>query len=160
MSARATSLGFAVAAVLALPAVAAADSSDDEKATDCPAAIQGVKITVTRSPRGAVLDFTNPAKANLSDLRQLLREAAATLEYHSKLAALHPELIGKNDDVLPPVDVTVKETEKGARLTIQAEDPGDATKVRTHVHHLESAWHADACVNGDLQGTVAHAQSS
>jgi hypothetical protein len=119
------------------------DESEDE---ECPEAVRGVELALIPVSGGARMDFTTKHKDQLDDLRLLLREAGATMEYHSKLIALHPDLVSSEDEVIPPVNVEAKDLPNGIEVTIRAETPGDANRVMQHARKLKEAWGENECV--------------
>lgn len=119
------------------------DESDEE---ECPEAVRGVDLALIPVSGGARMDFTTKHKEQVDDLRLLLREAGATMEYHSKLIALHPDLVSSEDEVIPPVDVEVKDLPNGIEVTIRAESSSDASRVIQHARKLKEAWGTNECV--------------
>lgn len=123
------------------------DEADEEE--ECPEAVRGVDLALTPVSGGARMDFTTKRKDQLEDLRLLLREAGATMEYHSKLVALHPDLVSSEDEVIPPVDVEAKDLPNGIAVTIRAENAADGSKVLRHARKLKEAWGTNECVRGE-----------
>ncbi len=120
------------------------DETEEEE--ECPPAVRGVQLSLTPITSGVRFDFTTARKDQVSDLRDLLREAAATMEYHSKLVALHPDLVTAEDEVIPPVDIEVADLPTGVQVTIRAENPTDGKQVVAHARKLEQAWDTNDCV--------------
>ncbi len=138
------------ALVIAWPAIAISDpvakNQDDE--VKCPDAVRGVAMTVQQIDGGVTLKFTAAKKEQLTDLRLLLREAATTIEHHSKLLALHPEQLQNNPDAgaIPAVDIDVKDTAMGALVTIHPENPSQLSAVRAQAQGFEQFWAKNNCV--------------
>lgn len=120
------------------------DESEDEE--ECPEAVRGVDLALIPVSGGARMDFTTKHKDQVDDLRMLLREAGATMEYHSKLIALHPDLVSSEDEVIPPVNVEAKDLPNGIEVTVRAETPSDASRVMQHARKLKEAWGTNECV--------------
>lgn len=118
----------------------AAQPDDDDD--DCPDVLRDVSLSLAQSTGGATIDFTTDDKQAVGDLRKLLREVSATLEYQSKLAALHPELVDADSEPIPPVHITVRNTPNGAQVILRSEDARDAKKVLVHARKFQSAWDA------------------
>lgn len=160
-------LALAVAlGVLAPTALATAQPSPQagaqpelgETEPECPKAVRGAKVALTPAPRGATLEFTAAGKQNVAELRELMREIGATVEYHSKLADLHPELVEAGDDAIPPVNISISETASGVKLTLQAEETGDASAVLAHAKRLQEEWRKNECVLGSDESQPATAK--
>ncbi len=117
----------------------AAQPADDD---DCPDVLRDVSLSLAQSTGGATIDFTTDDKHAVADLRKLLREVSATLEYQSKLAALHPELVDADSEPIPPVHIIVRDTPNGAQVILRSEDARDAKKVLVHARKFQSAWDA------------------
>src|SRR5262245_16810913 len=60
---------------------------------ECPSVIQGVKLDLAQERGGVVLEFSSPSKLNVRDLRVLVGEAGAYVEFVTKIAALHSEQV-------------------------------------------------------------------
>src|SRR5688572_27328473 len=67
------------------------DEKEDTTLDECPEPLRGVRLSLEPVGGGVAFKFTTADKSELDDLRVLLREAATLIEYHTKLAALHPE---------------------------------------------------------------------
>ncbi|HEU4612737.1 MAG TPA: hypothetical protein VFS15_11695 [Kofleriaceae bacterium] len=150
------SVPFALAALAWAPAALAKpppaqhpiqnQQDEGEEEEECPEAVRGVDLALIPVSGGARMDFTTKHKEQVEDLRLLLREAGATMEYHSKLIALHPDLVSSEDEVIPPVDVEVKDLPNGIEVTIRAESSSDASRVMQHARKLKEAWGTNECV--------------
>src|SRR5262245_42142748 len=101
--------------------------NEDDVLLECPEALRGVQLSLEPVAGGVAVRFTTPNKKELDDLRSLLREAATLIEYHTKLAALHPEERQSlpNEVVIPAVDIDVKDIKSGAQIIIKPDDPSD-----------------------------------
>jgi hypothetical protein len=132
----------------------AINTDEDDAHADCPQAVRGVDVSRKSIDGGVSFKFTTHDKAQLDDLRVLLREAATLIEHHSKLAALHPEQMQVNADafVIPAVDIDVKDTPMGAQITVRAEDPTQLGEVRAQAIAFEEFWDRSTCIHGKTAG--------
>ena len=79
----------------------------------------------------------------------MLRAASAMVEYHSKVAALRTGRMFTREGIpIPAVDIDVKDTAKGARITIHADDPKEADVVVEHARSFKEFWDGNACTRG------------
>jgi len=151
----------AVAVILtawSAPAIGAPPSghpSDSlESATECPDAVRGVDLSVRKLDGGVTLEFTTKHQARVIELRHLLRDLANIVEHHSKLIALHPDLVDSSYMVeVPAVDIDVRDTVKGARVFVRPENPGEVGTVRAEADALVELWNKSACVTGTTSRT-------
>jgi hypothetical protein len=146
-------LGLALAIALT-PAVAAAQTGGSASPKlDCPEAVRGVDVALSPVSDGVALVFTAPEKKQQKELTKLLREAGAMIEYHSKMAALHPELERPEfaDDVVPPVDISITEVPKGAKVNIKVENPADRASMVAQAKEFERTWAKNKCVTGSAK---------
>jgi hypothetical protein len=141
-------LGLAALAIALTPVVAAAQPASPK--SDCPEAVRGVDVALSPASDGVALVFTTPEKKQAKELTKLLREAGAMIEYHSKMAALHPELERPEfaDDVVPPVDISITEVPKGAKVNIKVENPADRAGMVAQAKEFERTWQKNKCVTG------------
>ncbi len=116
------------------------------RSDDCPDLLRDVTLTVAPSTGGATIDFTTDDRHDVARLRALIREVSATLEYQSKLAALHPDLLEPDTEVIPPVHIVVRDTPNGARAVMHSEDTRDSKRVLVHAQKFQAAWDASGCV--------------
>ena len=115
---------------------------------ECPEAVRGVEVEVSKVSGGVMIEFTAPSAKQSHELLLVIREAAAFLEYHTKLAALHAEQSAEAGLYVPPVDITVKKLAKGAQVTVRPDQSHDAGLVVALAKTLEQRWEASACVTG------------
>ena len=121
-------LAFAAALGSSLIATATSFADKDDKEplkhdrkmyARVPEPLRGVQLSLEPTSGGVAVRFTTVNKGELEDLRSLLREAATLIEYHTKLAALHPEERQSMPDEIPAIpgrrkNIDVKDI-KGAR---------------------------------------------
>jgi hypothetical protein len=128
------------------------NEGETAKETECPPEVRGVAVAVKQVPGGVMLEFTAPSKQQLQELQLLLREGAAAVEYHSKVAALHAnEMAARDADQIPPVDVSVKQRPGGAQVIIRAEQPQDGGAVLEQAQTFKRFWDASRCISGREQ---------
>ncbi len=145
----------ALGSSLIATATSFADDKDQTKdadlLTECPEPLRGVELSLEPVSGGVAVKFTTRNKKELDDLRSLLREAATLIEYHTKLAALHPEERQSlpNEVVIPAVDIDVKDIRGGAQIIIRPDDPSEISEVRAQARKLEEAWGESPCMTGD-----------
>lgn len=125
-------------------------NNEEDLLLECPAPLRGVKLSLESVSGGVTVRFTTADKTELADLRALLREAATLIEYHTKLAALHPEdrQTLPEEVVIPAVDVDVKDIKMGAEITIRPDDPSEVSAVRAQAKKLQDAWGESPCMHG------------
>jgi hypothetical protein len=117
-------------------------------ASECPEAVRGVQVKITNAPGGAAVTFSGKTQY-LTDLRNIVHEAAAIVEYHTKLAAIHEEeVLSHVGERIPPVDVTAKDTPNGVKVMVKAVEPGDASAVFDRAKSFKKLWDENECVNG------------
>lgn len=142
-------LVVAAALVLGIPATATADDAVEPAAVDpgCPAAFANVGLALQNVDGGVTFHFTARNKAMVGELRHLLREAAISLEHHSKVAAMQTDVQHTRDEwVLPALDISVRDVAAGARVTVRAELRGDVADVRANARVFRRAWLTHPCV--------------
>jgi len=127
------------------------DKKEEDLLSECPEPLRGVQLSLEPVSGGVAVKFTTTNKKELDDLRSLLREAATLIEYHTKLAALHPEERQSlpNEVVIPAVDIDVKDIRGGAQIIIRPDDPSEISEVRAQARKLEEAWGESPCMKGD-----------
>jgi hypothetical protein len=135
------------------PTVSPNDNDNDdteELSTQCPDAVKGVAMTIEKREGGVAIDFKTKQKDQVAPLQHLLREAATLVEHHSKLLALHPELVDDNTQMLslPAMDIDVRDTASGARIMVRPENPGEIGSVRAQADDLKKFWDKNPCVQG------------
>jgi hypothetical protein len=125
-------------------------NNEEDLLLECPAPLRGVQLSLESVSGGVAVKFTTDNKTELEDLRALLREAATLIEYHTKLAALHPEdrQTLPQEVVIPAVDVDVKDIKMGAQITIRPDDPSEVNAVRAQAKKLQDAWGESPCMEG------------
>jgi hypothetical protein len=120
-------------------------NSDDG---ECPESVRGVTIGVKERPGAVVLTFTTTEKKHVSDLQILVREAAAYVEFRSKMAELHAEaMLAFDDTPVPAVDIAVKDVASGAEATVRAEDAQDYPVVVAQARKLKQLWEESRCLS-------------
>jgi hypothetical protein len=138
------------------PAIAAPPNEDAiEPATECPDAVRGVDLAVRKLDGGVTLEFTTKQRGQVGELRLLLRDLANIVEHHSKLIALHPDLVEDSSYMVsvPAVDIDVRDTATGARVFVRPENPGEVGTVRAEADALRDMWNKSSCVKGAGAGT-------
>ena len=96
-----TILMATTATALGAPQTVSPQHSDDsDDAAQCPDAVRGVSMTIEKRAGGVTIDFKTKQKDQVTALQHLLREAATLVEHHSKLVALHPELVDNSTQML------------------------------------------------------------
>ncbi len=152
LSALVVILTATTATALAAPQTVAPKESDDtdELAAQCPDAVKGVAMKIEKREGGVAIDFKAKQKDQVAPLQHLLREAATLVEHHSKLLALHPELVDDNTQMLslPAMDIDVRDTANGARIMVRPENPGEIGSVRAQADDLKEFWDKNPCVQG------------
>jgi hypothetical protein len=122
---------------------------------ECPSSIRGVQLKVAKARGGVVLEFSAPNSLQVSDLRELIGEAGAYVEFVTKVAALHSEQVLAYDGTpVPPVDVSVKSIPTGARVTVRADRPQDSTAVLEQANTLKRYWDQNPCMSGSSSELV------
>jgi len=112
---------------------------------DCPDAMRGVSLAVKERPDGVALTFTTKDRGNLAELRKGVREAAAYLEFRSKMVQVHKDELESVADSMPALDISVKDSPKGVVATIRTEDKKDAHELVSQAHNLKESWDNSAC---------------
>jgi hypothetical protein len=127
----------ASACVVALAAPVHADESE------CPAPFQGVKVSAADIPDGVSLDFQNPNRAHVRQMRVQLREVAEMLEQHGTQV----QTTGTDDEHVefPPVDLDVKNITAGARVTVRAARLRDVPVIRELAFGFAEFWGESPC---------------
>ena len=142
-------VGVAIAAtIMVSPLGESLANPLDDEADKCPTAVRGVAVSVSKVSGGVRIEFTAPSTKQSPELLLVIREAAAFLEYHTKLAALQAEQSFTADVYVPPVDITVKKLAKGAQVTVRPDESHDAALVVVLAKTLKERWDASACVTG------------
>lgn len=127
---------------------------------ECPESVRGVKIGVKERPGAVVVTFTTPEKKHVSDLQILVREAAAYVEFRSKMAELHAEaMLAFDDTPVPAVDIAVKDVAGGAEATVRAEDAQDHPVVVAQARKLKQLWEESRCLSNGDTATPKQARS-
>jgi hypothetical protein len=138
------------AALGAPPTLPNKSEDTGELGSQCPEAVRGVALSIEKREGGVTIDFSTRHKDQLPALRHLLREAATLVEHHSKLLALHPELLDNSDQMLalPAMDIDVRDTARGAKILVRPENPGEIGTVRAQADDLKEFWDKSPCVQG------------
>jgi hypothetical protein len=120
---------------------------------ECPNVVRGVAMSLTNVREGVQLDFTAASKQQRGELEYLLREASAILEYYSKMAALeHSTLEARDGSALPAVDIHVRTTERGARVTVNVDEHKDLPALLVQAKSFKKFWDTSPCIqNADVQ---------
>lgn len=114
---------------------------------ECPELMRGVSLAVKEQSSGVTLTFATKYKQNLTELRNAVREAAAYLEFQSKMVQLHKDdLETVVDAPLPALDISVKNLPTGVVVTIRTENSHDARVLALQAQNLKDAWDNSACV--------------
>ena len=135
----------------AQPPAASPGDTTDPSIPQCPEAIRNVDLSVEKLEGGVTLQFRAKKKDQVGELRLMLRELATLVEHHSKLAALHPELVDNSQQmlVMPAVDIDVRDIASGAQIQIRPENPGEVGVIRAEADQLKQLWDDNDCVKGD-----------
>jgi hypothetical protein len=116
---------------------------------DCPAAVRGVGMTLHEVPGGVTIELNARDKSKVNDLQQLVGEAAAFIEYQTKMAALHSEkVLARDGTAIPALDITVKKVANGAQVTLRAEDAKQAPTLLAQAKSLKEFWDTSECTQG------------
>ena len=147
-------VGLAVGATLMVSLVReplANPELDTLDESSCPASVRGVAMAVTKVRGGVMLEFTAPDPQQRPELLLVIREAAAYVEYHSKLASLRATEQSTEAGVyIPPVDVAVRPRAKGAQVTIRPDEAQHADVVVILAKTLKQRWDSNACVGSKV----------
>jgi hypothetical protein len=127
----------ASACLVAFTAPAHADESE------CPAAFQGVQVSAAELRDGVSIDFRNPNRAHVRQMRVQLREVAEMLEQHGTQL----QTTGDEDEHVefPPVDLDVKNITTGARVTVRAARLRDVPVIRELAFGFAEFWGESPC---------------
>jgi hypothetical protein len=134
---------------IAVPAGSAPEERVAPDKDECPSSIRGVELKLAKARGGVVLEFRAPSTLQVADLRTLIGEAGAYVEFVTKVAALRSEQVLAYDGTpVPPVDVSVKSIPTGARVTVRADRPQDTTAVIEQAKTLKRYWDENPCMAG------------
>ena len=127
----------------------------------CSEIVRGVTISTRNIQSGVELDFKTPRLEDLVELRLQLRQAAAIVEYHSKMwgLAAQQEPAFESPAPIPPVDISVKDSGAGARVSVRAERAQDIAALRELVQGFEEFWEQSECVKGTGPSALAGPQA-
>src|SRR5690242_19055955 len=88
------------AGMLVTQTAAAQEAIDENDVEQCPEAFRGVRLDVKQTHDGVTLDFYNPNRASVAEMREQVREVAELIERHS----LQTQATGLHDEGdIPPV---------------------------------------------------------
>lgn len=136
---RAIIAASACVVTLAVPAYAQV-----EEEPDCPLVFIGVKVTTADVRDGVSIEFRNPNGANVEEMRAQLREVAQLLEDHGTQV----QTTGADDEEVdfPPVDISVKNIARGARVTVRAARYRDIPVLRELAYGFAEFWETSPCI--------------
>ena len=125
-------------ALLALVSPAHADEEQE-----CPTAFQGALVVAAKVRQGVQLEFRNPNRSQVKDMRLQLREVAEMIEQQGTLQ----QTVSDDDEVdFPPVDLAVKDIALGARVTVRAARMRDIPALRELAFGFAEFWKTSSCV--------------
>ncbi len=137
--------GFIVvsACLVALTSEAIAETETIEGSPDeCPVAFQGARVKAKKAREGVVLEFKNPNRAQLQDMRDQLREVAQMIEQQSTLT----QTASLDEPVeFPPVDLIVADIAQGARVTVRAARFRDIPALQEIAFGFAEFWKQSSC---------------
>jgi hypothetical protein len=115
-----------------------------EDDNQCPYAMRGVKLTASLDKEGVVFEFTNPRKEYVKEVREQLREAADLIQELSRMETVDAKA---DPDVprLPPLAITVKDIQLGARVVIHAVRTQDRAELRELAAGFAEFWEQSDC---------------
>lgn len=119
-----------------------------EETAECPEFLRDVDLSIKDVKSGVTFQFTTPRKENVKELRELLTDAADVIEEHSNMSDQQRAMTDPAAPEIPPLDISVKNVNSGARVTIRAERSQDIEPLREQARNFEEFWDSSECVQG------------